>query len=575
MGELITLLIGHRGVGKSSLLESLKAWTTQASRPFTALDLDQEIARASGETIADILSSGEERFRKIEVQTLHDLVSHAQGPTMIAVGAGFQGPMPQNVRVLWLRRLTDRSGRSFLDRPRLNAKVSPFEEYHERFQAREERYASWAHEQLILPEGYDGGLEAFALGDPLLAPFDLTLMPENFRDWDRFYKRRRDWGIRRWELRDDLLSPEDLARAIDTIPHDKIIFSRRIPQGRVPMSIRPDWPLELGAPVNKVFCLSLHERREDFTSTLERLTAFASSAEITKLSVEVKDFVELQIGHEWWMQDPEHRAFLPRSSDGRWRWYRSLFGPRMPLHYFREGDGSAGDQPLLWQILLQTPFKENFAAVLGSPVEHSRTPMEQLAFFRTRGMPVVTVDVPEAECAVAFEFLRRLGLTHAAVTAPLKKLAWASANQLSSEARQTQAANTLRIYKDRIEAHNTDVLALKQLASKHSGFSPVWLWGGGGIKTSVSAAWPDVTEISAREGIVPRGSPQMVIWATGRSRRFEWPSADIRPKLVLDLNYGEDSPGLEWAVRENLPYQSGLEMFKLQAEFQRAYWAES
>ena len=42
---------------------------------------------------------------------------------------------------------------------------------------------------------------------------------------------------------------------------------------------------------------------------------------------------------------------------------------------------------------------------------------------------------------------------------------------------------------------------------------------------------------------------------------------------MLDLNYSDDSPGLEWAVRENLPYQSGLKMFKLQAEFQRRFWS--
>ena len=43
----------------------------------------------------------------------------------------------------------------------------------------------------------------------------------------------------------------------------------------------------------------------------------------------------------------------------------------------------------------------------------------------------------------------------------------------------------------------------------------------------------------------------------------------------MDLNYTEDSPGSEWAIREDLPYRSGLEMFKLQADLQRQTFGEN
>ena len=104
----------------------------------------------------------------------------------------------------------------------------------------------------------------------------------------------------------------------------------------------------------------------------------------------------------------------------------------------------------------------------------------------------------------------------------------------------------------------------------------VWLWGGGGIKASVKKVWPQVEVIAARTGLSDSAThnrhPQLVIWAVGRREGIQMPPADIKPKFILDLNYGADSPGLEWAVAKNLPYQSGLKMFKLQAESQRRFW---
>jgi shikimate 5-dehydrogenase len=292
---------------------------------------------------------------------------------------------------------------------------------------------------------------------------------------------------------------------------------------------------------------------------------------LVKMAVEVKDFTELQLGHQWWLENPAARVFLPRSKDGRWRWYRSLFGPRMRLHFIREGDGSAPDQPPLWQAVLQPPFQRAFAAVLGHPVEHSRSPCEHLRFFKERGMPFVAVDIEEREFPYALEFLSGLGLTCAAVTAPLKKAAWALAHRVSAEARRAQAANSLFINEKRITAHNTDLPALMDIKSGLPGAGEVWLWGGGGIRGSVKAVWPGAREIPARQGL-NGGGADLVIWATGRSRPFRWPASNLRPNLILDLNYGDDSPGLEWAVRENLPYQSGLAMFKAQAGYQRAFW---
>ena len=75
-------------------------------------------------------------------------------------------------------------------------------------------------------------------------------------------------------------------------------------------------------------------------------------------------------------------------------------------------------------------------------------------------MPFVAIDIPPDEFAVALQFLKELGLEYAAVTAPLKKPAWAHANIFSPQARQSQAVNTIYMEGGRVHVHNTDIFGL-------------------------------------------------------------------------------------------------------------------
>ncbi|MGE0527084.1 MAG: shikimate kinase [Bdellovibrionales bacterium] len=573
MESLVTLLVGHRGAGKTTYLRGLRSiWAGEL------LDLDEEIERVSGVSIAHLLNRGEREFRTVEQRVLHDLIDGATSPTVIAVGAGYEGPLPTGAHVIWIRRETDASGRVFLNRPRLNPNISPFQEYLQRLPERTARYSEWAHEQLFVPEGYCAGLESFVLQSGSAhwhLPFDLTLFPENLRRWSGFWKKRLAWGIRRFELRDDLLTTDQMETVLRSVPHEHLLFSRRKPVGVAPADLTTDWALELGPPLDTSDVVSLHQRTKQLSSDMARLNEYESSGRLLKLAVEIRDFNELRLGHEWWREAPEHRAFLPRSADGRWRWYRSLFGPMMPIHFIREGIGSGLDQPLLWQTLMQPLFRAHFGAVLGSPVRHSRSPVEHLPFAREQGLPFVAIDMHEDEFSAAVPLLRAWGLRFAAVTAPLKKLAFAVAEDVHPDARTFHSANSLFLDESGIRAHNTDALALKRIRGELPDYKLVWLWGGGGVKASVRAAWPEIVEISAREGTQEeRVSPELLIWAVGRSREFRWPPSHLRPERVLDLNYTEDSPGLEWAVQRGLSYQSGLRMFELQAEFQRCFWSE-
>ena len=549
-------LVGHRGTGKTSYLRRLAALDPSRAH----VDLDEAIASSAHLTIAQIFAAeGEVGFRAREAKTLAALLA-APEPKVIAIGAGFPGPRPSPARVIWVRRETDRAGRAFLGRPRLDASVRPVDEYLARFDEREARYRAWADQVLTLPEGYDGGLEDF-VGEDFRVPHDLTLPPAV--DPATWWAARTGWRPRRIEVRDDLATPGTLQNI------ECLLRSCRRDGARADGRGDEDWALELGPPPRATTITSVHNG--DVRAGVTRLAGHPGG--VQKLAVMVDSFDDLAAGHRWWRDDPARRAFLPRSANGRWRWYRSLFGPAMPLHFVREDFGVA-DQPWLWQARLQPPCAGRFAAVLGQPVAHSRTPMEHRGYFAARQAPVVAIDVGEDEWDQALPVLIGLGLRWAAVTAPLKTRAFGACDEHDAAAARTGAVNTLHVAGDRIAGANTDLPALHAWRGELPDFTRPWLWGGGGTRPSVREVWPGVREVSARAGVDDHvgDAPDLLIWAVGRARAHRTPPAWVRPRLVLDLNYADDSPGLEFAVERGLPYQSGLRMFKLQAEAQRVFW---
>ena len=64
--------------------------------------------------LPELFLDGEAAFRVLEHETLAQLVARAGSSAVIAeIGcAGFEGPLPQGVRTVWLQRPTDSQGRS-------------------------------------------------------------------------------------------------------------------------------------------------------------------------------------------------------------------------------------------------------------------------------------------------------------------------------------------------------------------------------------------------------------------------------------------------------------------------------
>jgi shikimate kinase len=574
-GFVITLLIGHRGTGKSTLLRRLEPLFLDR-QGYLMRDLDVEIEAFHRRSVDSIFAQlGEAEFRRFETSTFEHLCREHDSAThlILAVGAGFEFAVPQDARVVWVRRPTDEQGRVFLDRPSLGEKKDPLKIWRERFGPRDQRYRELAHEELFLPEGslHDTILEEhFFAKNIRTLPYCLSALPENFKV-PQFFTERLPWKLKFLEVRDDLLTTLQITRLQEIWPKENLLHAvRKTPLTSRPLAGAVDWPFEFGMPPFPVEILSLHEKSKTLAETIAR---FPKSDAILKLAVPIETFAELLEGHRWWQKDPLKRSFLPSSKTGRWQWYRQLFGPKMPLHFFREGDGTSSDQPYLWQALTALKWNDHFAAVLGSPVHHSWTPSFQREFFDGKVIPVVAIDVQENEWNTALPILQELGLKFAAVTSPHKLNAFKSAgSRVSEEAKKFASVNTLVSTESGWYGHNTDLKGLSGLFyGEFKDDDKITVWGGGGTRELLKDILPNAEFVSAREGMQLTGPTQMV-WAVGRSRAFQWPMPAVFIQSVIDLNYSEDSPGREIALLAGCSYKSGETMFIQQGLAQQEFW---
>lgn len=609
---MITLLIGHRGVGKSTLLERIKAYGQELGVSEACFDLDAEIERRTGLRISEIFrSSGESEFRRLEVKILNELVQEtrdlgeAEKRIWIALGAGFSGPIPFEVRVLWVRRQTDAKGRIFLDRPRLSEDQPPLKEYAERYAERENRFRTWCDDQIVLSEGFlePNVAEAALLGfREIHVGGVVTLRPELLRSelkMTSYLEARRRLHPLAFEVRQDWFTAFELEMLAMMVEPDEMLFAHRRDRS-LPESWRggkQDWALELGAvPKFDPFILSLHERESELNECFKKFPKTFGG--ICKLAVEIETFGDLLLGHQWWLEDPEHRSFLPRSKSGRWSWYRQLFGRRMPLAFWRDDVSPYLDQPCLSDWLRIPSDWQDFVAVLGDPVDQSWTPAEHFKFCTVQSQAVVAIPIRENEWSrETVQVLRNLGLRAAAVTSPLKIKTVELCDQLTAEARRLQSVNTIVSAQDSVGeqgkvrtdgasglliGHNTDLAGLRELLKPHvPNLDGAVIWGGGGTEPVIRELLPHAPLFSVREkrdrrtGVHAREvAPRLVVWAVGRARfeNDQFPPDNWQPIFVVDLNYSEDSPGREYALRVGARYFSGLPMFRHQAERQREFW---
>lgn len=147
-------------------------------------------------------------------------------------------------------------------------------------------------------------------------------------------------------------------------------------------------------------------------------------------------------------------------------------------------------------------------AVIGNPIEHSKSPQIHAAFAAQTGQELEygrILGEPEhfAEQVRSFFAGRGKGLN---VTVPFKEQAWRLADELSPRAESAGAANTLiRLPDGRVRADNTDGVGL-------------------------------VRDLNANHGVDLKGRSLLLLGAGGASRGVVRPLLDERPARLLIAN---------------------------------------
>jgi shikimate dehydrogenase len=198
------------------------------------------------------------------------------------------------------------------------------------------------------------------------------------------------------------------------------------------------------------------------------------------------------------------------------------------------------------------------AAVIGWPVEHSRSPQMFAAAFAAAGLDAVMIPIgvpPESfeQVIVALRAMRALG---ASVTLPHKLTVAALCDELSPAAQDIGAVNCLRFEGDGLFGHNTDCHGYTD-ALVATGFDPEGkrcvILGAGGAARAVAYGLR-MMDAAAIDVIARR--PQRVAWTTARP----WTPIELRASFArADLLVDATPMGLhdsDAAAIDTLPFEA-------------------
>lgn len=237
-------------------------------------------------------------------------------------------------------------------------------------------------------------------------------------------------------------------------------------------------------------------------------------------------------------------------------------------------------------------------ALLGDPVEHSRSPAIHNAALHSLGLSGSYEARRSGRTGLleAIEELRGGVLDGINVTMPLKAMAAGAADRLTDLAARSGSVNTLRCRDGRVEGHSTDAAAMKTVlhSSRFGVTAPILVLGAGGAAAAVLTAIEGrVVYLAARRddaahvlatsagyeiGVVPFGAPvsnAVVVNATPIGMKGE----NLPEKLLeaasglIDLAYGRVDPPSTVRARElGVPVMDGIEFLALQAGESFTWW---
>lgn len=612
MTEVKIVLIGHRGVGKSALLERLQKYFPQ----FQYYDLDAELSKRLANPIFKIFETfGEEYFRAKEVELANEILNKKN--VIVSLGAGFNiETLPSETMCIWVRRSSDGDGRIFLNRPALNPKLAPLEDYLSRYEKRSKKYLEKADFIYDMPEGMSlvkaGNTNKNGIG----------LQEKNLFKEILFQTKKKRKGVLTLnalnvntpllfeivELRTDLFSAKEIIRLVEIFKKkSKIILSFRKNNERDLEELKDllssfyaididselnkildRIPGEIPQPLRKKIILSCHAPK--VTENIKQLDYLTKTKlkSVVKCSPEINSFKELKLLYDWYLKNSSGRLIFPRSIEedrsGRWRWFRQFMLSKQVFNFINDGFSAVQDQPTLIDTFLYSESFTHFSAVIGNPIHHSFSPVFHHEFMKDRKQPYYRIKIEENEFGFAMDFLEEIGMKLVSVTSPFKEAAYRKYKKRSTEDLKIKSVNTLYFSDNsKVNFTNTDTLGIvktlkrisNDIVKKDLDGSTVVLWGGGGVVAAIKSVVPKVHLVASRDGKLPEGikNIDILIWAAPRSLLTQFPK-NCSIKSIFDLSYVENSMGLELAKEKNLPYVSGLEMFQEQGKGQQIFWSD-
>lgn len=555
-------LIGHRGVGKTSLIKSIDG----------GVDLDSEISKKF-DIDSFFKNSEEETYRKLEHETLKTVLNDSSVKA-VALGAGFlldSFRFPEGSKVIWVQRRSDSKGRIFLDRPRLNNKVNALDEYLERFPQRESMYERFSDLKIEMEEGFIDEtcsiIKQIARGDKvgsakayytLTSPKELPFLKEKV------------------ELRTDLFTESEI---LSVLKENKTKFNFLV---AIRTQVSEAFLSELKNNNKIVFDVPYEDwsfykkyflnRENIFISSHDKLS-FAQIEEALKEGRHlkwapfVKDFAELKASYSY--VEGLDVSFLPRDDvSGRFRWFRQRLLEKNKINFYRTGLSKYLDQPRL--VDLDSHFDSAFnGAVLGGDVTLSYSPAFHRSFFSEEfKASYVSISLNEGEFSKEnLLFLNKLGFAFFSVTAPFKKDFLALGAQ--------KPANTLAIdSQNTFKSLDTDRFSIESLISNLDSKFKILIWGSGDMGKAVFNLLGSERSklISVRDyENEPFQGCDALIWCAGLSP-FKKPVFKMNPKIIFDLEYKESSKAREVALETGSQYISGKSFFEIQAVAQQKFW---
>ncbi|MGC1382033.1 MAG: hypothetical protein WA814_13545 [Candidatus Baltobacteraceae bacterium] len=232
-------------------------------------------------------------------------------------------------------------------------------------------------------------------------------------------------------------------------------------------------------------------------------------------------------------------------------------------------------------------------ALIGDPVEHSRSPRLHRAFLEEAGIDgsYVAIRVPQSGGAVAIRRLASEGYTGCNVTYPLKEEAFGACDALTEEARRAEAVNTIFFGRDTIGT-NTDGIgartAIEALLDEPVALKRIGVLGYGATARAILAELQEndaYTFVWGRDGERtrdvcerfeakpwPSGNPPEIVVST-LPPEAALPDALLgalqSPDLVIDVNYG---PRAALARRLDREVVAGDAMLEAQARASFDFW---